>query len=86
MFLFIQVHFLVLNVSLLLRIVLLWLVMMLFKVFGSATANFDVISVENTVKFIIFWEIEFPTVHGKLEIVFRPFHKRSNDSACAKHR
>ena len=27
-----------------------------FYVFSAAIANFDVISVENTVKFMIFWE------------------------------
>ena len=30
-------------------------------------------------------EIKFATAQGKLEIVFRPFHQRSNDSACIKH-
>ena len=28
-----------------------------FYVFGAIIANFDVISVENTVKFMIFWEV-----------------------------
>ena len=28
-----------------------------FYIFGAAIANFDIISVENTVKFMIFWEV-----------------------------
>ena len=28
-----------------------------FYVFGAAIANFDVISVKNTVKFMIFWKV-----------------------------
>ena len=28
-----------------------------FYIFGAVIANFDIISVENTVKFMIFWEV-----------------------------
>ena len=55
-FLLMQLHFFLLNVLLLLS---RYIVVSndAFYVFGAAIANFDVTFVENTVKFIIFWEV-----------------------------